>query len=36
MKLIKKKLSDQTKFRLDEIKKIANYFNSGINQKKIM
>ena len=29
------KLSDQTKFRLDEIKKIENYFNSEINQRKL-
>ena len=31
----KTKLSDQTKFRLDEIKKIENYFNSEINQRKL-
>ena len=30
----KTKLSDQTKFRLDEIKKIENYFNSEINCSK--
>ena len=30
----KTKLSDQTKFRLDEIKKIENYFDSEINQRK--
>ena len=30
----KTKLSDQTKFRLDEISKIGNYFNSEINQRK--
>ena len=29
------KLSDQTKFRLDEIRKIENYFNSEINQRKL-
>ena len=28
-------LSDQTKFRLDEIKKIEDYFNSEINQRKL-
>ena len=28
-------LSDQTKFRLDEIRKIENYFNSKINQRKL-
>ena len=27
-------LSEQTKFRLDEISKIENYFIEGINQKK--
>ena len=31
----KAKLSDQTKFRIDEIKKIENYFNSEINQRKL-
>ena len=31
----KTKLSDQTKFRLDEIRKIENYFNSEINQRKL-
>ena len=31
----KTKLSDQTKFRLDKIKKIENYFNSEINQRKL-
>ena len=31
----KTKLSDRTKFRLDEIKKIENYFNSEINQRKL-
>ena len=30
----KTKLSDQTKFRIDEIKNIENYFNSEINQRK--
>ena len=31
----KTKLSDQTKFRLDKIKKIGNYFNCQINQRKL-
>ena len=31
----KTKFSDQTKSRLDEIKKIENYFNSKINQRKL-
>ena len=31
----KTKLSDQSKFRLDEIKKVENYFNSEINQIKL-
>ena len=31
----KTKLSDETKFILDEIKKIENYFNSEINQTKL-
>ena len=31
----KTNLTDQTKFRLDEISKIENYFNSEINQRKI-
>ena len=31
----KTKLSDETKFILDEIKKIENYFNSEINQRKL-
>ena len=31
----KTKLSDQTKFRLDGIKKIENYFNSEVNQRKL-
>ena len=31
----KTKLSDQTKFRLYEIKKIENYFINEINQKKL-
>ena len=30
----KTNLTDQTKFRLDEIRKIENYFNSEINQRK--
>ena len=29
-------LTDQTKYRLNEITKTENYFNSEINQKKIM
>ena len=29
------KLPDQTKFRLDEIKKIENYFKSEISQRKL-
>ena len=29
------KLSNQTKFRLNEIEKIENYFNSEINQRKL-
>ena len=28
-------LTDQTKFRLNEISKIENYFNSEINQRKL-
>ena len=32
--LTKKNLSDQTKFRLDEISKIENYFYKVINQRK--
>ena len=31
----KTNLSDQTKFRLNEISKIENYFNSEINQRKL-
>ena len=31
----KTKFSYQTKFRIDEIKKIENYFNSEINQRKL-
>ena len=31
----KSKLSDQTKFRLDEIKKIETYFHEEINQRKL-
>ena len=31
----KTKLSDQIKLRLNEIKKIENYFNSEINQRKL-
>ena len=29
-------LNDQTKFRLNEINKIKNYFNSEIQERKIM
>ena len=28
-------MSDQTKFKLDEISKIGTYFNSEINQRKL-
>ena len=31
----KTNLSDQTKFRSDEIRKIENYVNSEINQRKL-
>ena len=31
----KTKLSDPTKFRLDEIKKIETYFHEEINQRKL-
>ena len=31
----KTNLLDQTKFRLDEIRKIEDYFNSEINQRKL-
>ena len=31
----KTRLSDQTKFRLDEISNIEHYFNSEINQRKL-
>ena len=31
---IDKKKTDQTKFQLDEITKIENYFNQEINQRK--
>ena len=31
----KTNLTDQTKFRLNEITKIENYFNSEINQRKL-
>ena len=34
MKLTKKNLTDQKKFRLNEITKIENYFNAEINQRK--
>ena len=30
-----RKLSDQTKFKLDDIKKIKNYFHEEINQRKL-
>ena len=29
------KLSDQTKFRLNEIKRVENYFHEEINQRKL-
>ena len=32
----KTNLSEQTKFRLDEISKVENYFIEEINKKKIM
>ena len=32
--IIKINLSEQTKFRLDEMGKIKNYFNEEINQRK--
>ena len=32
----KTNLSDQTKFRLNEISKIENYFDSEINQRKML
>ena len=35
MKLTKQNLTDQTKFRLNEIIKIENYLNSEINQRKL-
>ena len=31
----KTNLTNQTKFRLDEISKIENYFNEQINQRKL-
>ena len=31
----KSKFSDQTRFRLDETKKIESYFNSEINQRRL-
>ena len=34
-KIDKTNLWDKTKFRLDKIKKIENYFNSEINQRKL-
>ena len=34
LETIDKTLSDQTKFRLDEISKIENYFIQEINQRK--
>ena len=33
---MKTNLTDETKFRLNEISKIENYFNQQTNQKKIM
>ena len=35
MEIDETELSDQTKFRLDEIKKIRNYFNSEIDQRRL-
>ena len=35
LKLTKQNLTDQTKFRLNKIIKIENYFNSEINQRKL-
>ena len=35
LKLTKQNLTDQTKFRLNEIIKIENYLNSEINQRKL-
>ena len=34
MNIAKKDLTDQTKFRLNEVIKIENYFNKEINQRK--
>ena len=34
-KIDKTKLLDQTKLRLDETKRIKDYFNSEINQRKL-
>ena len=34
-KIDKTNLSDQTKFRFDEIRKTENYYNSEINQRKL-
>ena len=34
-KIDKTKLSDETKFRLDKIKKIETYFREEINQRKL-
>ena len=34
--LVKISLNDQTKFRLNEIKKIKDYFNSEIQERKVM
>ena len=35
MEINRTNLSDQTKFRLDKIKEIWNYFNSEIDQRKL-
>ena len=35
LKLTKQNLTDQTKFRLNKITEIENYFNSEINQRKL-
>ena len=34
IKIAKKNLTDQTKFRLNKVIKIQNYFNKEINQRK--
>ena len=32
--IVRTNLTDQTKFRLNEVSKIQNYFNQEINQRK--